>query len=347
MFEFFRELRKSAGEKRQELLAAYLDDALTPEARRRFEQRLAQDETLRLELAQHRWIKENVRRLPRMRAPRHFTLDPVVYGRRRPDLTIRLYPALRTATVLATFIFVVALAAQIIVGASSRGQTADQANEEVAMEAETTLPESEQPAAIEGLAAPAGAAAEAVMVTVEVEPETLVEEAPIEAQAIEETAEPMAEEVVVEEAEAIEAPAPLVTETSKAEEEAIAEQVEPPAEPQPVSPAGGAGDENRLATGQVENLEPTLASVPTSTVAVADETFAAAAPAETKERSAAGEATAVGQLATSQPGAEDGGMPLQEEIPFPRSILPLLVIGSGVLVILLVAVTVIIGRRRW
>ena len=50
MFDFLRDLRKTEGEKRQEAMSAYLDDALTPAERERFERLLAEDEGLRASL---------------------------------------------------------------------------------------------------------------------------------------------------------------------------------------------------------------------------------------------------------------------------------------------------------
>ena len=49
MFDFVRNLGKSADEKRQERLNAYVDGALSPAARQQFEQELAQDAALRFD----------------------------------------------------------------------------------------------------------------------------------------------------------------------------------------------------------------------------------------------------------------------------------------------------------
>ena len=105
MIEFLRNLRKSDEEKTQEALTAYLDGALTPGEQRDFEQRLADDEALQSDVEQQRLIKESLATLSHLRAPRNFTLDPARYG--RPQPAGRLYPALRTATVLAAILFVV------------------------------------------------------------------------------------------------------------------------------------------------------------------------------------------------------------------------------------------------
>lgn len=112
MFDFLRSITKSAEEKRQERLSAYLDDALSAQERRRFEQELEQDAELRAEMEQLRWVKLSVQELPRVRAPRNFVLDPAVYGQkesRRQPAVAGFYPGLRVATALTAFFFILAL----------------------------------------------------------------------------------------------------------------------------------------------------------------------------------------------------------------------------------------------
>jgi hypothetical protein len=67
-----------------ELLSAYLDGELTDREQRSLEQRLARDNALRTELDRLRDTVALVGELPRLRAPRQFTLDPAVYGRKVP-----------------------------------------------------------------------------------------------------------------------------------------------------------------------------------------------------------------------------------------------------------------------
>lgn len=109
MFDWIRNLGKSAEEKRQEALTAYLDNALTPAQRQAFERELAQDAGLRETMEQQRLLKAQLHQLPRVAAPRNFTLDPAVYGQQRPATTMRSYTVLRTATALVAFFFVLAL----------------------------------------------------------------------------------------------------------------------------------------------------------------------------------------------------------------------------------------------
>jgi hypothetical protein len=118
MFGFLRNLTKTDKEKRQEFLTAYLDDSLSPKDRRYFEQWLEGDDTLRADLEQQRTIKEAISQLPRVRAPRSFTLDPSLYGRPSAQPSLQFYPALRVATVLATFVFIALISIDVFVSES-------------------------------------------------------------------------------------------------------------------------------------------------------------------------------------------------------------------------------------
>lgn len=133
MFDFLRSLTKSAEEKRQEAVSAYLDGALTPVERRRFEQELAQDPGLRAELEEQRLLQQTLRRLPRRNVPRNFTLDPALYGRPQPQPLFRLYPVLQAATALTAVFFVLAIVLDLLtpMGGFSAGQMAEPAAEAV------------------------------------------------------------------------------------------------------------------------------------------------------------------------------------------------------------------------
>ena len=111
---FLRNLTKSDQEKRQELLTAYLDDILSPKDKQRFEQQLQSDEALRRDLEQQRNIKEAMAQLPRLRAPRSFTLDPSLYSKPNPQRGLNLYPAVRTATVVAIFVFIALVSIDVL-----------------------------------------------------------------------------------------------------------------------------------------------------------------------------------------------------------------------------------------
>jgi hypothetical protein len=133
MLDFIRNLGKSAEEKRQEALTAYLDNALTPAQRQAFERELAQDASLRETMEQQRRLKMQLRQLPRLAAPRRFTLDPAVHGQQRPATTMGSYTILRTATALVAFFFVLAL---VVDFSSFRDRAPTVAMEEAAPAAE-------------------------------------------------------------------------------------------------------------------------------------------------------------------------------------------------------------------
>lgn len=111
MFDFLRNRGSTAGEEGQEMLSAYLDNALTPAERQRLENALDRDPALRVQLEQMRLLKLQMRAMPRRRVPRSFALDPALYGRPKAQPMMQLYPVLRGATALTAFllIFVVAL----------------------------------------------------------------------------------------------------------------------------------------------------------------------------------------------------------------------------------------------
>lgn len=145
MFDFFRNLAKSAPEKRQELVNAYLDGELTPKEARRFEVELDQDPALRAELAQLRQIKRSLQQLPQVRAPRNYTLDPAVYGVPAQQTASQWQPALRVATVLTAFFFILTVAldvftvserAPLLSAGAQEAEVADVVVEEVEVEGE-------------------------------------------------------------------------------------------------------------------------------------------------------------------------------------------------------------------
>lgn len=199
MFDFLRNLTKSAEEKRQERLNAYLDGELSARELQQFEQELAQDRELQAEVETLRQVQMSVSQLPRMKAPRNYTLDPAIYGQPVAQPSRPLYPALRLATALTAFFFVLAVALDLLtpIGALE---------ESVAMLA---APQEAQVGEVAGEAAPPAAvlmeeAAEEEMTTAVVEEpatERTTSETPAEAPAPEIAAAEEAAEEAVEEAE--------------------------------------------------------------------------------------------------------------------------------------------------
>lgn len=131
MFDYLRDLTRSAEEKQQEALSAYLDGALTPAESRRLEETLAADEALQTQLAEMRAWREQLRALPRRGVQRNFTLDPALVKAPKREPLVQAYPALRTATAFAAIMFVIALAA-LLGGVST---STEQAAMPVAMQA--------------------------------------------------------------------------------------------------------------------------------------------------------------------------------------------------------------------
>jgi anti-sigma factor RsiW len=132
MLKWLFDGKKTAAERREEALSAYIDGELGTRERADLERSLAEDATLRAELAELRQVVGMMREVPRAPLPRSFTLDPAVYGRaQRPWRG--LYPALRTATVLATLALIFLFAGDVLLGLSG-GALAPAA--EVAMETE-------------------------------------------------------------------------------------------------------------------------------------------------------------------------------------------------------------------
>ena len=139
MFDFLRNIAKSAEEKRREALNAYLSDALPPGERQRFEAQLAQDPGLQAELEQLRALRQAMRQMPPRRVPRNFTLDPAVYGRPARQPLVQAYPVLRGATALTAVFLIFALAAGLFTtglgGGAQSAAVEMEPVEEVAMEA--------------------------------------------------------------------------------------------------------------------------------------------------------------------------------------------------------------------
>ena len=107
--------RQSQADRDRELLSAYIDNRLDPAEHARVEARLAAEPALRAEAESLRQTVRAVRAMPRVSAPRNFTLDPRLYSRRKPSLLGRAFPALRLATAMTTLVLMMVLAGQIAV----------------------------------------------------------------------------------------------------------------------------------------------------------------------------------------------------------------------------------------
>jgi anti-sigma factor RsiW len=351
MFDFLRDLRKSEEERRQEALTAYLDGRLTPAERRRFERLLTSDKALRASLEEQRLIKISLRRLPRMRAPRNFTLDPARYGRPAPGTAERLYPIMRVATVLVAILFVFALVIDLAPLDFGRGGTqsvAESIRPAAEMVEAPAAPEEEP--AFEGEAQPAAVNEQAVEVTRIVEAEEEMVEMAAEEPAAEEPAaaemapeaEQPAEEAMesvgtdeVEEMLEVEAPSP-------GPEEASGGGGLPPEETPLAMAAPPTGDGAAAAT-EGEALEDRAIVEPTKSQEAtieAEESMVARDMAMTEE--AADQPTATPR-AISTAEADQG--PAQEAARAGAPASQLLVAGLGLLLLVLIGATLLLRRR--
>ncbi len=94
-----------------EQLSAYLDQQLDPGRRTRLEARLRAEPQLRATFDDLRRTRTLLRRLPRMRAPRNFTLTPQMVGKpiARESSPRRAYPIFQFASALASLLLVVVI----------------------------------------------------------------------------------------------------------------------------------------------------------------------------------------------------------------------------------------------
>lgn len=94
-----------------ELLSAYLDQQLDSGKRARLEARMRAEPELRSAIDDLRRTRALLRSLPRLKAPRNFTLTPQMVGRvqARESSARRIYPVFQFASALASLLLVVVL----------------------------------------------------------------------------------------------------------------------------------------------------------------------------------------------------------------------------------------------
>jgi len=95
-----------------EIISAYLDGQLSKGERAHLEARLQTEPKLREILEQMQRTRTMLRSLPKLRAPRNYTLSPSMATSRPPSFNF--YPVLRFATVLTVFLFVLALVGDML-----------------------------------------------------------------------------------------------------------------------------------------------------------------------------------------------------------------------------------------
>jgi anti-sigma factor RsiW len=146
-------------------LSAYLDNQLSPAEKARLEARLEREPELKTALGDLRMTVRALRALPTVKPPRSFTLSPA--QARTLAAPRRAFPALRLATALAAFAFVIAVVGDF---ATNLAQPARSLAVQVTVVAQKSAP------ATETLVPPAAAAAAAQGVITETQ-EAAVESA--------------------------------------------------------------------------------------------------------------------------------------------------------------------------
>ena len=255
MFNFF----KSSEEKRQEQIAAYIDQQMSQRERSQFEAQLQNDADLREQVDAQREVKALLSQMPSLRAPRNFVLNPAVYGGKAPAPSFleSLYPKMRMATAAVSFLFVLALGAGIFLnGGANLAQQAP-----VAIQSEESIAAAPEPVMLE---------------------ETIV---------IEEVV--VVEEVVVEEVEVVtEVEAERAVEVEKT---MVAEQEAPQVAADEAAPQAESQTEVAEESAEMSNFDDTLAEEDTMAdeadmaeeAMMADDAEAGATPPEAEGESAA------------------------------------------------------------
>ncbi|MCB9420969.1 MAG: hypothetical protein H6667_14295 [Ardenticatenaceae bacterium] len=329
MFDYLRNLTKSAEEKQQEALNAYLDDALLPKERQRFEQLLARDADLRQEVAQRRALQAQMRQMPRRRVPRNFTLDPAVYGRPQRQPLFQLYPAMQVATVLTALFFILAIGADLFMSGGSAAMMG--APQDVAMVEEAVEePAAEEPAAAAPLAAQVVEVTRIVTETVVEEGEAAAAEAApmLEAPAAEEMAE-TADYAAEEAMPTLEASAPPANDTTTTD----------------AAEATGAAGQEPAAAAPLPTAMPTASPAPQTALATIDATKSTVPRPEVSATAAERAITAVPEAANGIAPVEATAVPSPQPTQPPISGLRWLQIGLGLLLIVLGTAVFYVRRR--
>ena len=138
-------------------LSAYLDGELNASAQQRMKDRLARDPELATALDELRQSRTVLRRAPQRRSPRNFSLSPQMVAKRPP--MPRLVPALNYAALAAMLLFVFSFTSPFGAGGSMADQAIESAPMAMEME-EMAAPVAEEAPAMEMAAEPA---ADAIM----------------------------------------------------------------------------------------------------------------------------------------------------------------------------------------
>lgn len=324
MFDFLRNLTKSAEEKRQEAITAYLDDTMSANERERFAAQLAQDTELQAAVARERAVKQSLSRLPQRRVPRNFTLDPARYGRPARQPLIQAYPVLRAATGLAAVFFIFALFSGYYLGGTSpsmapAAESAGGAAMDTAVEQQVEITRVVTETVTE----------EEVMAG---EEEPAAAEAPAFEEAVEEAAEVPEEEEAAEE-ESAEEPAPAV---SMPEGDGTTQNGE--------APTGG----EDMTPMPTQTMAPaaTPTAVPTPTAEFTDSAITTTMDTGDTREMEDGEIALNATALPLDEFAEGTAVPPQTEQPPSQPVNTLLIIQVGLLLLMLILGAITLYTRR-
>ena len=142
----------------QEMLSAYLDGQLSSKDIARLQVRLKDDRQMQVALEELRMTREALRSLPRLRAPRNFTLTPEMVSRRAVTARRPAYPAFGFASLVASLLLVFVFVADRM-SFTNTAQTVALQNAAQS----TQMEELVQTMVVEGLAAEGVSAPEAML----------------------------------------------------------------------------------------------------------------------------------------------------------------------------------------
>lgn len=143
-----------------ELISAYLDQQLTQSETAGLEARMGAERALQVALEEMRQTRHLLRSMPKLRAPRNFTLTEEMVGVKKKRSAFQLFPTLRLSSALASMLLVVAFIGEFILGPARLPTmllAEAPAGGSEPMEMAPVIPESDAgERAVEGESAPAG-----------------------------------------------------------------------------------------------------------------------------------------------------------------------------------------------
>ena len=106
MFDWIRNWRVTEEERQQAEISAYVDGLMSPTEQAQFEETMVVNSTLHQSVRQQQAIKQALRQLPAIPAPRNFTLTSEMVSQTQPTASWFRKPMLQTGLALAAFILI-------------------------------------------------------------------------------------------------------------------------------------------------------------------------------------------------------------------------------------------------